>query len=210
MGVTKIRLTGGEPLMRPGIVSLVGELAGLPGLRDLAMTTNGTLLSEFARDLAAAGLQRVNVSLDTADPLRFKRITRGGDIHRVWAGIAAARQAGLGPIKINCVRGTHTGPEDIAAVKALGDREGLEVRVIQEMSFARGAFAVIGRGSGGDCTRCNRLRLTCNGFLRPCLFSDRVFDIRQLGCKRAIEQAVFSKPHAGGPCSHRAMVGLGG
>ncbi len=103
LGVSKVRLTGGEPLVRPGIVDLVRMLAGVPGVDDLAMTTNGILLGRYAADLAAAGLQRVNVSLDTLRPERFRRITARGELSEVWAGIEAARRAGLAPIKINTV-----------------------------------------------------------------------------------------------------------
>src|SRR3990172_5910297 len=103
LGVTKIRLTGGEPLVRRGIEVLVRMLAAIDGVADLAMTTNGLLLDQHAAALAAAGLRRVNVSLDAIDPQRYAAVTRGGDVHRVLAGINAARQAGLNPVKLNCV-----------------------------------------------------------------------------------------------------------
>ena len=96
MGITTIRLTGGEPLVRRGLVRLVEMLAAIGGIRDLAMTTNGILLARHARQLAAAGLHRVNVSLDATDPGRYAEITRGGDVRRVLAGIEAGRRAGVG------------------------------------------------------------------------------------------------------------------
>ncbi|HFB61706.1 MAG TPA: radical SAM protein, partial [Bacteroidetes bacterium] len=102
-GISKVRLTGGEPLVRKGIVELVHMIASIPGVKDLAMTTNGILLEQFARPLAEAGLTRVNISLDTLSEKRYAEITRGGDIHKVFRGIEAARAAGLSPIKINCV-----------------------------------------------------------------------------------------------------------
>jgi len=103
LGVNKVRLTGGEPLIRPGIVDLVRQLARIPGINDLAMTTNGILLPRHASDLAAAGLRRVNISLDTLRPERFRFIARLGQLEDVLRGIEAARQARLEPIKINVV-----------------------------------------------------------------------------------------------------------
>ena len=98
LGIDKIRLTGGEPTVRANVTGIVREIASIPGIRSLSMTTNGVLLGRLAEPLAAAGLQRVNVSLDTLDPERFKKITRWGSIEQVWAGIQAAEAAGLVPI----------------------------------------------------------------------------------------------------------------
>lgn len=103
LGTTKIRLTGGEPTVRPGVVELVRAIAHTPGIQQVAMTTNGLLLAELAEPLAQAGLQRLNVSVDTLDPDKFRRITRWGDLRRVWDGIAAAEAAGLNPLKLNAV-----------------------------------------------------------------------------------------------------------
>jgi cyclic pyranopterin phosphate synthase len=103
MGLTRVRLTGGEPLLRKGIVDLVGMLAAIDGIEDLSMTTNAHLLARHASDLADAGLTRLNISLDSVDADQFKRMTRGGDLTRVLKGIDAARLAGLSPIKINAV-----------------------------------------------------------------------------------------------------------
>lgn len=98
-GVDKIRVTGGEPLVRNGIIDLVKMIGEIDGIKDFSMTTNGILLSKYADDLANAGLHRVNISLDTLDPEKFKQITRGGDIQKVFDGIEAAKKAGLNPIK---------------------------------------------------------------------------------------------------------------
>jgi GTP 3',8-cyclase len=103
MGVNKVRITGGEPLVRKGIVTLIEMLAKIDGINDLSMTTNGTLLKRFAPGLKNAGLKRVNISLDSIDPEEFRIITRGGDINEVLEGIDAAISAGLQPVKINCV-----------------------------------------------------------------------------------------------------------
>jgi len=103
LGITKVRITGGEPLVRKGVVSLVEMISSLKGIKDFGMTTNGILLEEFANDLFKAGLSRINISLDTIDREKYSQITRGGEIEKVFAGIEAAKKAGISPIKINCV-----------------------------------------------------------------------------------------------------------
>ena len=103
VGFRKIRLTGGEPTIRPHLVDLVREIKATPGIEELSMTTNGLLLGRIAGDLKAAGLDRVNISFDTLDPLKFKLMTRGGRLDMVWQGLEAAQEAGLTPIKINGV-----------------------------------------------------------------------------------------------------------
>ena len=115
-GITKVRITGGEPLVRKGIVTLVGMLSAIDGIGDLSMTTNGILLDRFAGDLAGAGLQRVNISLDTMDAERYRFITRGGELNDVLRGIDAARNAGLFPVKINCVIRESAEEENAIAV----------------------------------------------------------------------------------------------
>jgi cyclic pyranopterin phosphate synthase len=111
LGIEKIRITGGEPLVRRGIVNFLRKLSAIPGLKHLALTTNGLLLAEMAADLYQAGVQRLNVSLDSLNPLTFSEITRSGDLGRVLAGLDAAEQAGFPPPKINCVimRGVNDG-----------------------------------------------------------------------------------------------------
>ena len=103
LGIEKIRITGGEPLVRAGVVGFLGKLAAIPGLRHLALTTNGLLLADMAAGLRRAGVQRLNVSLDSLSPQTFSDITRGGELERVLAGLDAAEAAGFPPPKINCV-----------------------------------------------------------------------------------------------------------
>ena len=251
LGVSKVRLTGGEPLVRPDVVELVRMLAHVPGVDDLAMTTNGILLARYAAELAAAGLHRVNISLDTLRPDRFERITRGGNLADVLAGMDAAQQAGLTPVKINTVvvRGMN---EDEALDFARKTRDDAwNVRFIELMPVGNGGLmdkdwqarvvtaAEIRReietalgplepakmsgagparyyrlpGAQGTlgfitpisehfCTRCNRLRLTADGRLRPCLLSDREIDLREplrrgadvSGIKALILHAIECKP----------------
>lgn len=197
LGVDKVRLTGGEPLVRKGIVDLVKMISCIEGIKDLSMTTNGTFLETFAQPLADAGLQRVNISLDTINPEKYRKITRLGDIQQVFNGIKAARKAGLLPIKINCVVKNNSLESDALQVKAFAEKENLQVRFIREMNLETGDFGVVDGGEGGNCKMCNRLRLTANGKIKPCLFSDLEFDVRQYGPEIAIKMALEKKPPAG-------------
>lgn len=210
LGIDKIRLTGGEPLVRKGIVDLVAMIASFEGLRDLAMTTNGILLSAFAADLKAAGLMRVNVSLDTMDPVRYAEITRGGRIEDVLEGLAAAKAAGLSPIKLNAVVPFNAGPLAAGDVARFGEEQGFEVRFIHQMDLHAGEFTVVEGGEGGDCAHCSRLRLSSRGVIYPCLFNDIGFDVRTLGAREAILAAVRGKPKCGVPGSGNTFYGLGG
>jgi cyclic pyranopterin phosphate synthase len=145
LGVRKVRLTGGEPTVRPGIVELTQAISSIPGIEDVAMTTNGLLLEYLAAPLARAGLHRLNVSLDTTDPEKYRRITRGGRVEKVLAGIAASEAAGLRPIKLNAVvvRGFNEG--DVVPLAALTLERPWDVRFIEMMPFGSvGDFAEAG------------------------------------------------------------------
>ncbi len=135
LGFDKLRLTGGEPTVRANVVDVVRQIAETPGIQSLSMTTNGVLLEKLARPLKDAGLQRVNVSLDTVDPERFRRITRWGKLEQVWAGIQAAEAAGLTPVKINAVvvRGFNDG--DVTDLARLTLEHNWQVRFIEMMPF---------------------------------------------------------------------------
>jgi len=133
LGVTKVRLTGGEPLVRRGVVSLVGQIAAIDGIRDVTMTTNATLLGEYARQLKDAGLSRVNISLDTLDAGKYADITRGGDIAEALAGIEAAKAAGLSPVKINTVLMRGFNDDEIEAFVRMTMDEAVDVRFIELM-----------------------------------------------------------------------------
>ncbi len=137
LGVEKIRLTGGEPLVRKGIVELVARIAKVPGIRDLAMSTNATLLGLHAQALREAGLQRVNISLDTLDAQKFSRLT-GGNLHDVLRGIHAAQDAGLTPIRLNAVLLRGINIIEAAALIDFSIREQLELRFIELMPMREG------------------------------------------------------------------------
>jgi GTP 3',8-cyclase len=209
-GITKVRITGGEPLVRRGIVSLVKMIASVDGIKDLSMTTNGILLKEFAVDLKEAGLHRVNISLDTAYPARFSYITRGGNLSDVLNGINAAKDAGLLPVKINCVILNSPEEEDARSVTQYCLDNNLEIRYIRQMDLVRGHFSPIVGGTRGNCSLCNRLRLTSNGKLKPCLFNDISFDIRKVGYEEAIKNAVELKPECGSNSLTGEFYNIGG
>jgi cyclic pyranopterin phosphate synthase len=222
-GIRKVRLTGGEPLARRGLARLVEGLAGVEGLEELTMTTNGTLLSRHAAELRRAGLGRVNLSLDSLRPERFRRITGRPWLERVWEGLEAAEAAGFKRLKLNMVVQRGVNDDEVPEFVALARRRGLFVRFIEYMPVGRGSrwsdgalvpteevmarvrrvarLAPVaaegldgparsfllegGRGGVGFisgmsnhfCHRCNRLRLTPEGRLRTCLFSDQELDL---------------------------------
>lgn len=196
-GITKVRITGGEPLVRKGIVTLVSMIAAIDGIKDLSMTTNGTLLGQFADDLHNAGLHRINISLDTIDPEKYSNITRNGNVNDVFRGIEAAKKANLVPVKINCVIRESKSEKDALEVAEFCRVNGLGIRFIKEMDLSRGTFSKVDGGSGGNCSACNRLRLTSDGKLKPCLFNDAEYDIRKLRYEMAIKMAVEIKPEQG-------------
>lgn len=132
MGIEKIRITGGEPLVRKGLIPFLHELSALPGLKELVLTTNGILLPELATELKAAGVKRVNISLDSLQPDRFRRITRGGDLTRVLAGITAAEAAGIA-VKLNMVVMRGINDDEVVDFAAMTHGKALSVRFIEYM-----------------------------------------------------------------------------
>ncbi len=210
MGVRKIRLTGGEPLVRKGITDLVRMIASIQGIEDLSMTTNGILLGSFAQSLREAGLQRVNVSLDTLDTEKYKEITRGGNLEDVFHGLEAAKLAGLSPIKVNCVVQNSSDEADANEVRRFGEEHGYQVRFIRQMDLASGEFYVVEGGDGGHCEFCNRLRLTSNGMLKPCLFDAQGYNVRELGAEEAIRLAIENKPACGSFNPEEQFYAIGG
>lgn len=209
-GIDKVRITGGEPLVRKGVVSFISEVSEIEGIKDLSMTTNGILLDQYAYDLKKAGLKRINISMDTVDPDKYAQITRGGDIRKVISGIVAAQKAELLPVKINCVVHEHSDEYDALGVKDFCQRMGLEVRFIHLMDLKNGKFSIVEGGEGGNCINCNRLRLTANGKLMPCLFSDLSYDIREQGINEAFRLATENKPENGTCSLEHGFYNIGG
>jgi len=209
-GIKKVRITGGEPLVRRNIVHLIEMLSKIDGIEDLSLTTNAILLEEFAEPMAKAGLNRVNISLDTINAIKFKEITRGGDINKVFKGIEAAKNAGLLPIKINCVVNKSSNEIDAQEVKSFCEDNDLKIQFIHQMNIETGEFSIVEGGTGGNCKVCNKLRLSSDGFLRPCLFNDVSFNIRDLGFENAIENALEAKPECGTKSSINKFNFIGG
>jgi len=241
-GVTRIRVTGGEPLVRKGIVGFIKELSGLKGLQDISLTTNGVVLKEFAGPLKDAGLTRVNVSLDSLKRERFAKVTRGDRLDAVLAGLEEAQRVGLTPVKINMVVIQGFNDDEIVDFAHISERKPYHVRFIEYMPFNteegwdrgkcisadkikalieadRPLIAVKENGPGAGparrfkikgapgelgfispvtqhfCGECNRLRLTADGKIRACLFSDTEVDLREAlrdgSDDKAIEALLF-------------------
>lgn len=210
LGIDKIRITGGEPLARKGIVDLVAMIAKIPGVKDFGLSTNGITLKKYAKGLKVSGLHRVNVSLDTLQPEKYREITRLGNIKDVLEGIAEAQKVGLTPVKINCVIKKSSQEPDALEVAAYCKKNGLQIRFIRQMELSMGQFSVVEGGEGGDCKICNRLRLTANGNIKPCLFSNQKYNIRDYGIEAAINLALKHKPKCGTVNTSGDFYNIGG
>jgi len=210
LGIKKIRLTGGEPLLRKDLPELVRMLSSLSEIEEIGMTTNGVLLPKFARELKEAGLSRVNISLDTLNPEKFRKITRTGNLEEVLLGIDAAIDAGLLPVKINFVRIKGENESDEEAVRDFCKEKNLKLRLIRQMDLRTGEFYKVDGGEGGICKICNRLRLTADGFIVPCLHSSLRYNVREMGIKEAYDQAVLNKPKTGYGTTTHEFSNIGG
>ena len=245
-GIDTVRVTGGEPLVRKNVAQLVAGLKAIPGIRKVTMTTNGILLAQQLPALLAAGLDSVNISLDTLRPEVFRQITARDDFAAVQAGLQAALESGL-PVKLNCVPQAGVNEGELEDLAALAENRPLQVRFIEMMPIGYGAAmpcisgpelrqrfarrwpelqplteAAFGNGPavyytvpgwqgsigfiaavhGKFCASCNRVRLTSQGFLRPCLASEAGCDLRALlrsgaddtQLLAAIRETIWAKP----------------
>ena len=214
LGIGKVRLTGGEPLVRKGLSGLVRMLREIAGLEEISMTTNGILLTpEAAAELKAAGLDRLNISLDTLDPIRYRELTRGGDVADVLRGIVAAQAAGFEGTKVNMVVSATGSSEEVDRMRSFCALEGLVLQTINRFSLSKRTSET---ESPHDfdrplpCDRCNRLRLTADGYIKPCLFSDVEIKVDPEDIEGSIRKAVEAKPVEGTSCSDRSMRQIGG
>lgn len=210
LGINKVRLTGGEPLVRKGLPKLVKMLANIEEINDISLTTNGVLLPLFAHELKESGLNRVNISLDTLSPDKFKKISRTGNLEEVLKGIEAAREAELFPIKINFVRIPGVNERDEIEVREFCKERDLSLRFIRQMNLKTGEFYSVEGGPGGVCKICNRLRLTSDGHLVPCLHSELRYNIRELGIEEAYLKAITLKPEKGSGTKTHEFSNIGG
>jgi len=267
-GIRKVRITGGEPLMRKGLPEFISQISQVQGLEDLSLTTNGVLLSGMAKELKEAGLTRINVSLDTLNPERYRRITGRNFFEQVWEGIQTAKAVGLSPVKINVVAMKGYNEDEILDFVRLTFRESYVVRFIEYMPVneswddhqflsvekikkkiesvypltsihgtrnigparvyqvpgAKGEIGLISPLSNHFCGACNRLRLTADGHLRPCLFSDTEIDLKtplrngggMASLRSILDEALKLKPKQhrldsiSAPKCHRGMWSIGG
>ncbi|HWR40907.1 MAG TPA: GTP 3',8-cyclase MoaA [Patescibacteria group bacterium] len=222
-GIQKIRLTGGEPLVRKGLTDFIRNIAAIEAINDISLTTNGCLLAPMAEQLKNAGLNRVNISLDTVDAKKFRRITRGGDVADTLRGVAAALEVGLTPVKLNTVLTELLTMADLEYFVDLVQRHPVNVRFIEYMPIgecrvgagpsveevktmleqlghglltpvsaptgngparyyqlpgAKGTLGFVTPISEHFCSQCNRVRLTADGKLKPCLLSDQEIDLK--------------------------------
>jgi len=168
------------------------------------------LLPQFAAKLKKAGLKRVNISLDSVSETHYKEITGGGSLKEVFAGIQAAKMAGLTPIKINVVKLSNSNVQEFDTLKKFAADEGLEIRFISQMDLRTGEFSQVEGGDGGNCGICNRLRLTANGRIKPCLFSNREYSVRDHGIREAFLLALDAKPEKGVVSHTHSFYNIGG
>jgi len=214
LGITKIRLTGGEPLVRKNVASLVLMLKQTKRFNEITMTTNGSLLTEqLAETLKLNGLSRINISLDTLDPAVFGAVTRGGNIQDVLDGIKAAKKAQLNPVKINMVIFKDTTETQMANMRNFCNDNGLELQNIRHFSLYSVKEQVTTDKNfdrPGSCRDCNRLRLTADGYLKPCLFSNKEIKVDIDNIEKSILEAIENKPEYGTVCINRAMHQIGG
>ena len=248
LGVTKLRITGGEPLVKPNILELCRQAAAVPGIRELCLTTNGTLLPKLAEPLRAAGVQRLNISLDTLDEEKYRHITRVGSLQEALQGIEAASAAGFEKIKINTVLIGGFNDEEIPALAGLTLRYPVDVRFIELMPMvdspdfgpeaflpnrvvtekmpqlqplpedggvarlyrlpgALGRVGLISPVSAHFCAACNRIRITADGKIKPCLHAADELSIKGLQeeeMKQVLREAILAKPKWHGELSYTA------
>ena len=263
LGIQKLRITGGEPLVRNGIVSFTDMLSKIPGINEITMTTNGSRLVELAKPLQEAGLKRFNVSIDSLNPQRYREITRGGNLSDVLAGIDKILSLGMTPLRLNTVLIGGINDHEVADFAALTMKDPIDVRFIELMPVgeashwaksrfisndtlqrrlgpllpeatdkgspanyyklpgAKGRIGFINPISHHFCHECNRIRLTCDGKLKPCLHSNEEIDLRDAlqhsdeMVTRIVQQAIQLKPERHRleeeqMCTTRNMSQIGG
>lgn len=212
-GIEKVRLTGGEPLLRKNVVYLVEQLAKIKNLKDISMTTNGILLPKYAQSLHDAGLKRINISLDTLNAKKYRYITRGGKLSDVLIGIKTSKKVGFKPIKINTVLINGFNDNEKEAIKQFCKEFGLISRFIKEMNLSKGIWSGVegdGKNETGLCRKCNKIRITCFGKILPCLFSDLSIDLKKIDFNDALKETLKIKPKQGNFNSSLSMKQIGG
>ena len=253
LGIRKLRITGGEPLVKKNILSICRRASQVPGIRELCITTNGTLLSALAGPLREAGVRRVNISLDTLDAEKFRYISRCGELSQAADGIRAALEAGFEMVKLNTVLIGGFNDDEIPALAELTRRYPLDLRFIELMPMvesgdfgpeaflpctavldrlpelrpvspdggvarlyrlpgAQGSIGLISPVSAHFCAACNRIRLTADGKIKPCLHSGEEYSLKGLAYEDMVEElkrAILCKPswHGALDAENRSRAG---
>ena len=253
LGITKLRITGGEPLVKKNVVSICRRASKVPGIKEVCLTTNGVLLPELAKPLHDAGVRRLNLSLDTLNPEKYAYITRNGQLSDFWTGFHAAMDAGFEKIKINAVLVGGFNDDEIEALAELTRKYPVDMRFIEMMPMcdsedfdssayipytrvleklpdavpaqpdggvaklyhlpgAQGNIGLISPVSAHFCADCNRIRLTADGKVKPCLHSDAEYSLKGLsfdGMREQLEKAIWNKPawHGDLDARHRSQAG---
>lgn len=212
LGIIKIRITGGEPLVRKKIEFLIRSIKEIEGIKEVTMTTNGLLLAKKAKTLKDAGLDRINISLDTIQPGLFKQITRGGDISSVFRGIEAAKEAGFDNIKINTVVIKGINDSLTYEMREFCAKHGLKLQRINHymLNGYKKESASIHLERPLPCSSCNRIRLTADGMLKPCLLSDIEIPVNVDDIESSLIKAITHKPEKGKACTNRGNWQIGG
>ena len=253
LGITKVRITGGEPLVKKNILSICKRTAQVPGIREVCITTNGSLLPELARPLKDAGVNRINISLDTLDKEKYQYLTRWGSLDQALAGLQAALDAGFDKIKLNAVLIGGINDEEVPALAQLTRTYPIDMRFIELMPMydsgdfskeaflpcdavlqmlpelvpvtpdggvarlyrlpgAKGSIGLIRPVSDHFCQTCNRIRLTADGKLKPCLHSSVEYSIKGLSqeaMKQQLQTAICAKPSWHGELSSESRSQAG-
>jgi cyclic pyranopterin phosphate synthase len=207
MGINKVRLTGGEPLIKKDIEFLIERLAGIEGIKELCLTTNGILLVQKAGILRQAGLTSLNISLDTLQPKKYREITRVGNLNDVLNGIDAAIAEGF-QIKINMV--FIKNENEIDNIREFCRNKSIQSQLINHYSLKQNKNDDYIFDRPPKCRNCNRIRLLSDGVLKPCLHSDIECKINFVRIRESLENAIISKPERGMSCKSRKMFEIGG
>lgn len=244
LGIDRFKITGGEPLVRPNCAYLIQSIKELPGVKEVTMTSNGIALKKYLPELMAAGLDAINISLDTLDAKRFYEITGGGDLYMTLEGIEAARKAGL-KVKLNCLLMKDFNEDELFSLTTYGLSRGIDVRWIEMMPLGTGrnyrgianqeilkrlktiypdlvldqqvhgngpavyyhqpgmkaGIGLISAIHGNFCDQCNRIRLTAQGFLKPCLYFPETINVKHYlnhedRLAQVLADVIFRKPQA--------------
>jgi cyclic pyranopterin phosphate synthase len=209
LGISKIRLTGGEPLIKRDIENLIEKLAGIKGIREFCLTTNGILLAQKAKILKQAGLTSVNISLDTLQPEKFKEITRGGNLADVLNGIDAAINEGF-KIKLNMVVLKGKNEDEIDNIRRFCLDKNIKSQLINHFSLRSNKNDENFFDRPPKCKDCNRIRLLSDGVLKPCLHSEIEYKVNFANIRDSLEKTILSKPERGLSCNSRKMFEIGG